>query len=346
MKWFWWIVLVTCALWGCKSQTPTVDPFFGHATVPPPPTGAACCPGPAPYGQPPVSYQPSPSVPEPASYVGATQSPTLPSPSPQTFASPQAMPSNNPSAAPIAAGGQASGELRAPSPATSPTPASSPPGFTSSVTPAPTGASTPLFGSPAASPSTPFSTQPYVPPQSSPLTPPSKASAMQTSPRITPYGTGRLLPGTVPATGVPPTTSAPSTNPCYPSVPATPAAPATPSTPFSPTSPPAASPSLPPSSYLPPTSGANYREASLQGSRTLAPAADRSPRPVDDGPGRLRQESAAAGVSGVSRAADGSPVLAAGGTEANFDGQRSIIRTLQPRPKDDSSSQPVDGTTR
>jgi hypothetical protein len=44
---------------------------------------------------------------------------------------------------------------------------------------------------------------------------------------------------------------------------------------------------------------------------------------------------------GVSRA-DGFPAAAVGGAENTFAGQKPIIRTLQPRPKDESSSQPID----
>lgn len=34
------IILIALGLAGCKSQSPTVDPFFGRTTVPPPPTGS------------------------------------------------------------------------------------------------------------------------------------------------------------------------------------------------------------------------------------------------------------------------------------------------------------------
>ena len=34
------IILLAVGLAGCQSQTPTVDPFFGRTTVPPPPTGS------------------------------------------------------------------------------------------------------------------------------------------------------------------------------------------------------------------------------------------------------------------------------------------------------------------
>jgi hypothetical protein len=40
MRWAILILLIAFGFAGCKSQTPTVDPFFGRTTVPPPPTGS------------------------------------------------------------------------------------------------------------------------------------------------------------------------------------------------------------------------------------------------------------------------------------------------------------------
>jgi hypothetical protein len=97
------------------------------------------------------------------------------------------------------------------------------------------------------------------------------------------------------------------------------------------TSPPGAAPP-----YVPPGGNFNYRGTSTQGSaplvptqpetrtslpstfgvstnRTIGPADDRTPRPVDDT-----------------------------SANANAGGQKLIVRTLQPRPKDDASGRPID----
>ncbi len=50
------IILIALGLAGCKSQTPTVDPFFGRTTVPPPPTGSIAGRAADPY------YQAAPPV--------------------------------------------------------------------------------------------------------------------------------------------------------------------------------------------------------------------------------------------------------------------------------------------
>jgi hypothetical protein len=44
--------IITLGLAGCKSQTPSVDPFFGRTTVPPPPTGSVSGQAADPYYQP------------------------------------------------------------------------------------------------------------------------------------------------------------------------------------------------------------------------------------------------------------------------------------------------------
>jgi hypothetical protein len=48
------ILIITWAMTGCKSQTPTVDPFFGRTTVPPPSTGSIAGQSTAPYYTPPM----------------------------------------------------------------------------------------------------------------------------------------------------------------------------------------------------------------------------------------------------------------------------------------------------
>jgi hypothetical protein len=45
------ILLIAFGFAGCKSQTPTVDPFFGRTTVPPPPTGSITGQAADPYYQ-------------------------------------------------------------------------------------------------------------------------------------------------------------------------------------------------------------------------------------------------------------------------------------------------------
>ncbi len=50
------IIIFAIGMAGCKSQTPTVDPFFGRTTVPPPPTGSIAGRAGDPY------YQSSPSM--------------------------------------------------------------------------------------------------------------------------------------------------------------------------------------------------------------------------------------------------------------------------------------------
>jgi hypothetical protein len=52
------ILFIALGLAGCKSQTPTVDPFFGRTTVPPPGTGSISGRGADPYYQPAPSLQP------------------------------------------------------------------------------------------------------------------------------------------------------------------------------------------------------------------------------------------------------------------------------------------------
>jgi hypothetical protein len=54
------ILFIALGLAGCKSQTPTVDPFFGRTTVPPPGTGSIAGQGAAPYYQPAPTLQPPP----------------------------------------------------------------------------------------------------------------------------------------------------------------------------------------------------------------------------------------------------------------------------------------------
>ena len=54
------IILIALGLAGCKSQSPTVDPFFGRTTVPPPPTGSIAGRAADPYYQAAPPVQPGP----------------------------------------------------------------------------------------------------------------------------------------------------------------------------------------------------------------------------------------------------------------------------------------------
>lgn len=84
------LILAGLSVMGCKSQSPTADPFFGRTTIPPPPTGAATGQPCNPYQTPQVVQAPTqppgvvcpPSVQMP-SQPPAVSSTTLPSAQPQ-----------------------------------------------------------------------------------------------------------------------------------------------------------------------------------------------------------------------------------------------------------------------
>lgn len=57
------VSIIVCLFAGCKNQTPSVDPFFGRTTVPPPSTGSVSTRAPDPYYQP--TQPPQSSIPQP-----------------------------------------------------------------------------------------------------------------------------------------------------------------------------------------------------------------------------------------------------------------------------------------
>ncbi len=87
-----------CLALGCRSQTPTSDPFFGRTTIPPPSTGSAGPTNPDPYfASQPQGAVPVPSIPTTSSQPSGGFSPTGPSgmTSAPGFSANSSLPSNN-----------------------------------------------------------------------------------------------------------------------------------------------------------------------------------------------------------------------------------------------------------
>ena len=146
MRWSLFLILVGLLVVGCKSQVPTIDPFAGRTTIPPPPTGSVSAGPNAPY------YQPPPLLPTPLQTPSASTPPVV-----QLPAQPSAQ-SATPSGTRSTVGQPSSAATTTPRP-----------GSTSTFTPnflAPRPSSTGTSGTstPGSTSPAPSSTSPYTPP--------------------------------------------------------------------------------------------------------------------------------------------------------------------------------------
>lgn len=289
------MLFLACWLAGCKSQTPTVDPFFGRTTVPPPPTGSIPGQSADPYYrsapglQPPSLQASAPYGTVPSNLGRTTTNPTSPpSYSGLNWTNPSNTPagsnSTNPSYAPRYTG-PGSSTLVGPSPATAQG------GSTYPVQPVPQ--NNPALGSqpPGYSPQTPSAQ-----PASMPTTPP--GSTLPGGNRYTPPG------GTFNYRGT--STEAPNSSPASTS-------PNRVSTPF--------------------FAGGNPNRSSI-------PTADEGPRPVNDTIGNVAGTNP--NINSYQNAynpqAAYNPGSTAGGANNSSAVQSPIVRTLQPQPRDKSST--------
>ena len=182
------LTLVGLLVVGCKSQSPTSNPFFGRTTIPPPPTGAAT-------GQPCNTYQAPPVAQVPPQSPGAISPPLVQMPS-----QPPAVSSTAPAPA---ASSPLPGFQPSPPAATTPPPTSPPATAPSYSSPRPTSTGGSLPPLPSATPS---AVPPAVPPAgaSTPYVPPGGtfnyrgASSQDSTPLVpTQPSSGTALPSVV-----------------------------------------------------------------------------------------------------------------------------------------------------
>jgi hypothetical protein len=143
------LILVGLLMVGCKSQPPTADPFFGRATIPPPPTGAAtgrvaepaylappvvqAAPQSPSSVAPPFVQMPGPVPSGVATPTPQTQTPQMPAPQTQTPQMPQTSPP--PGIGPVLSTPRPTSTIPGAVPATRPSPIVSPTGTASSYVP-------------------------------------------------------------------------------------------------------------------------------------------------------------------------------------------------------------------
>jgi hypothetical protein len=322
-------IFIACVLAGCKSSTPTVDPFFGRTTIPPPPTGAVSGQPANPYYQAQPALQPSPAQP-PGLQAPAYQPPAY---SPQTYNNPSRT-STNATSPPTYAGSASSvGSV--------PTNSTNNQAYSRQTTAPAYSLSSNLLTAPYLLQSTPQNTAPQnVAPQ---YTAPQNPALL--SPASQNLGSQNYSGNNTQPTGVPPITSATQPSVTSPSM-------------TQPTSQPGTSPAG--NLYTPPSGSYNYRGTSNDTpnyrpaaasstristpyfaggvpNRTTAPLTDSSPRPIDNTVGNTAGQNlnttntAPAYSPAAYQPGSYLPSGSANSTNASVTGQTPIVQTLQPQ---------------